>query len=247
MIASLLHRESSNPPSSVRSRALPGEGPPTRLDAGRWRAALPEDTWPSGFPVDGLVWRRDVFAVAERWQTGRAGSRQLLAATLMWGASGKSARRRAARTLADDPYGARLDRALNPLRNERNSIVRLRDAYIALRTDCRLNGLDSDAATRLLYFAGYRRGALDVQPLILDSEIAGRIPAEAGVTSGANRGTSLEWVRWICWAAAQAGEHCEPELVEMDLAGGGLRYGARTEPAPSRLPRQFRRRVGAGA
>lgn len=225
------------------SRALPGERFPTPLDAGRWRAALPEDAWPRQFPVDGVLWRRDVFAVADRWREGRATSRQLLAATLMWaGGASRPARRHAAATLADDPSGARLDVTLAALRVEGHTSSELRQTYLAFRTDCRLRWFDPDATTRLLYFAGYRRGAPGVQPLILNDAIAALIPASAGVTSPANRGSSLEWVRWINWAAAQAGDHCEPELVEMDLTAGGLRYGESPRPGAPLLPRQRDRR-----
>jgi hypothetical protein len=146
------------------------------------------------------------------------------------------------RILTDDPYGHRLDTALTRMRIDAPTISDMRTAFLRLRTDCRLEHLDSDAVTCLLYFAGYRRGGPGVQPLILDAGIAGRIPAEAGVTNGANRGTSLEWIRWICWAAAQAGDEFEPELVEMDLAAGGLRYGATQDSAAIGLPRQVNRR-----
>jgi hypothetical protein len=230
------------------SRALPGEWFPTQLDAGRWRAALSEDAWPRSFPLDGLVWRSDVFAIADRWRSGGATSRQLLAATLMWaGGEFRAARRHAVVTLADDPFGSRLDAVLEPLRLEQLTSAELRGVYLAIRTDCRLRWLDSDATTRLLYFAGYRRGMLGVQPLLLDDEIASRIPMNAGVSSPANRGSSLEWIRWINWAAAQAGEECEPELVEMDLSSGGLRYGGGSAPSAGLLPRQVNRRWGVWA
>jgi hypothetical protein len=244
MIGVPFHRHSTRRPvESDRRRALPGEGACTRLDAGRWRAALPEDAWPPDFPVDGEVWRRDVFAVANRWRLHRATSRQLLAATLMWSiGSAKHARRQATRILADDPFGHRLDTALGRLRSDAPTISEMRSAFLRLRTDCRLEHLDSDGVTRLLYFAGYRRGGPGVQPLILDSAIAALIPPEARVSSDANRGTSLEWIRWICWAAAQAGDEFEPELVEMDLAAGGLRYGATQDASALGLPRQVNRR-----
>ncbi|HEX3610938.1 MAG TPA: hypothetical protein VHU88_04565 [Sporichthyaceae bacterium] len=244
MIGVPFHRNSARrAPESDRRRALPGEGDPTRLDAGRWRAALPEDAWPADFPTDGAVWRRDVFAVAARWRMRRATSRQLLAAVLMWSqGSAKHGRRQALRILANDPTGHRLDTALSRLRSTDPTISDMRTAFLRLRTDCRLEHLESDAATQLLYFAGYRRGGPGVQPLMLDAGIAGRLPVDAGVTSQANRGTSLEWIRWICWAAAQAGEECEPELIEMDLATGGLRYGAPAEDGLVGLPRQVNRR-----
>jgi hypothetical protein len=101
----------------------------------------------------------------------------------------------------------------------------LRGAYLALRTTARLPELDSDSCTRVLYFAGYRRGATGVQPLMLDELIVRRLPRDSEVSSPASRGSSLEWVRYLVWAAAQAGEDTEPDRVEMDLAAGGARYG----------------------
>lgn len=223
-----------------RSRALPGEAAPASVHAGKWRGSLPEDCWPRRFPVDGHVWRRDVFDVAEKWRADRASSLHLLAATLMWRADGSgAARRHALRTLAEDPSGARTGAALRGLRGERVSSAALRTAYLAFRTDCRLAWFDGDAVTALLYFAGYRRGVPDLQPLIINTEIAGRIPESAGVTTVANRGSSLEWMRYLTWAAALAGNDVEPELVEMDLAGGGLRYGAVLSPV-ALIPRQRR-------
>jgi hypothetical protein len=220
-----------------RSRALPGEPGPSLVDAGRWRAALPEDAWPSQFPTDGQVWRRDVFAVAYRWRDGEATARQLLGATLMWThADSPHGRRRALRTLADDSTGERTEQALDVLRNERLSIADLRAAYLAFRTTCRLREFDGDMATRLLYFAGYRRGGPGVQPLILNDEIAARLPQSSGVSNPDNRGSSLEWLRYVSWAAAQAGEHVEPELVEMDLLRGGLRFGRTLQEV--RIPHQ---------
>src|SRR3954468_16965197 len=103
-----------------RSRALPGEAGPSLVDLGRWRAALPEDAWPRPFPDDGQVWRRDVFAVAYLWRDGGASARELLTATLMWTyGDAPHGRRRALRTLADDPTGARVEAALDVLGNER--------------------------------------------------------------------------------------------------------------------------------
>jgi hypothetical protein len=191
----------------------------------KWRSALPEDAWPAGFPKSGHVWRRDVFDVAERWRSGRSGARQLLAATLMW-TYGEQAggRRRAVRALAGDPSGALLEAALQHVRTDRPRMVDLRAAYLALRTTSRLPELDSDTCTRLLYFAGYRRGVCGVQPLMLDEMIVRRLPRDSEVSSPASRGSSLEWVRYLVWAA-QAAEDTEPDRVEMDLAAGGARYG----------------------
>lgn len=209
-----------------RTRALPGEDRPVPVPVAKWRAALPDDAWPAGFPTSGHVWRQDVFDVAGRWRSGLATSRQLLAATLMWSYGDQSVgRRRAQRALNADPAGELLDLALRTVRGDHLTMTDLRSAYLALRTTARLPELDSDSCTRLLYFAGYRRGGTGVQPLMLDEIIVRRIPRDAEVTSPASRGSSLEWVRYIAWAAAQAGEHEEPDRVEMDLAAGGARYG----------------------
>jgi hypothetical protein len=209
-----------------RSRALPGEGRPVAVPGTKWRAALPDDAWPTGFPKSGHVWRQDVFDVTERWRAGRATARQLLAATLMWTYGEESVgRRRALRVLEADPGGELIESALAPLRGDRPTMLDLRTAYLALRTTARLPELDADTCTRLLYFAGYRRGGTGVRPLILDELIVRRIPRAAEVTSPASRGSSLEWVRYIAWAAAQAGSDEEPDRVEMDLAAGGARYG----------------------
>lgn len=222
-----------------RTRALPGEDLPAEVNAGKWRAALPEDCWPRRFPADGSVWRSDVFEVAAAWRAGRANARHLLAATLMWQANGSvAARRHALRTLADDPDGDRTERGLRGLRADRLGSADLRTAYLAFRTDCRMSWFDGDAVTTLLYFAGYRRGEPDMQPLIVNDEIAARIPESAGVTTPANRGSSLEWMRYLNWAAACAGEDIEPELVELDLSGGGLRYGASAATRLTKIPRQ---------
>ncbi|HUR74673.1 MAG TPA: hypothetical protein VMZ00_10380 [Sporichthya sp.] len=209
-----------------RSRALPGEDRPVPIPITKWRSALPDDAWPVGFPKSGHVWRQDVFDVAERWLDGRCGARPLLAATLMWTYGEQSGgRRRAVRTLAGDPTGALLEYALQSLRANRPRMTDLRAAYLALRTTARLPELDSDTCTRLLYFAGYRRGGIGIQPLILDETIVRRLPRDSAVSSPASRGSSLEWVRYIVWAINQVAEGEEPDRVEMDLAAGGARYG----------------------
>jgi hypothetical protein len=209
-----------------RTRALPGEDRPVPVPIPKWRAALGDDDWPPGFPKSGHVWRSDVFDIARRWREDRATARQLLAATLMWTYGEHPAgRRRAVRALAGDPTGDLLEAALAPLRGDRPLMTDLRAAYLALRTTARLPEMDSDTCTRVLYFAGYRRGGTAVQPLILDENIVRRLPRDSEVSSPASRGSSLEWVRYIAWAAAQAAEDEEPDRVEMDLAAGGARYG----------------------
>lgn len=213
------------------------------MDAGKWRSALPEEAWPRDFPLDGVVWRQDVFRVADLWREDRADAHQVLAATLMW-FHGPSAggRRRAVRTLSGDPTGARLDAVLEPLRKDRPTPADLRMSYVAFRTSCRLPHFDPDFSTRLIYFAGYRRGVGGTQPLILDDEIARRLPLQAGITSQASRGSSLEWSRYIAWAAERAArDDVEPDRVEMDLSAGGDRYGRLRRPPALQRGRHAKR------
>ncbi|MEW2328249.1 hypothetical protein AB0880_10615 [Micromonospora chersina] len=97
--------------------ALPGEPKPVSVHIEKWRAALPPDAWPDGFPEVGSVWRRDVFTVAEAWRAGEAGPRQLLGAVLVWGYGPIGyGPWRATRSLEGDSDGKRLAYALEGLR-----------------------------------------------------------------------------------------------------------------------------------
>jgi hypothetical protein len=78
------------------------------------------------------------------------------------------------------------------------------------------------ARRRLL---GYRRGTRGVQPLILDSVVAGRLPSGL-VTPPTQRNRfpnwrSEEWGRYVTWARDRAGGH-EPDSVELALFTGAL-------------------------
>lgn len=209
-----------------RNRALPGEERAADVDAAKWRSALPQGAWPRDFPTEGQVWRQDVFDVAERWREGRASSRQLMAATLLWHyGPATPGRRRTLKTLDDDPTGVKIEAALQGLRADQPTPGDLRGAYVAFRTRCRLHSFDADISTCLLYFAGYRRGNGGTQPLILNGTIARHIPRAAGVTSPSNRGSSTEWARYIGWAAERARDEVEPDRIELDLTSGGSVYG----------------------
>ncbi|MEV1330900.1 hypothetical protein AB0J20_15130 [Micromonospora costi] len=215
--------ESTNP-------ALPGESAPMAVQVGRWRTALPPDAWPAGFPETGLVWRRDVFAVADAWRAGEAGPRQLLSAVLMWGYGPIGyGPWRAARSLEADPDGTRLAYALEGLRAPAvpHEDV-LRAAYQRLRDPrgSRLPRLGPSMVTKLLYFAGYRRGPVaagaGLQPLILDTVVARGLPAEAGVRRESGW-VAEEWLAYLRWAADQARRRgIDPEQVEMTVLHGQL-------------------------
>ncbi|MEU9738493.1 hypothetical protein AB0E12_04760 [Micromonospora chersina] len=206
----------SQPPSP----ALPGEPKPVTVHIEKWRAALPPDAWPDGFPEVGSVWRRDVFAVAEAWRAGEAGPRQLLSAVLMWGYGPIGyGPWRAARSLEGDPDGKRLVHALEGLRAPAPDEDDLRTAYQRLRDpkESRLPRLGPAFFTKLLYFAGYQRGASGRQPLILDSVVRRRLPVDAGVRRESGW-VSEEWLAYLGWAADQAHRRgIEADEVEMAL------------------------------
>jgi len=162
--------------------ALPGELGPITVPIARFRDRVPDDAWPP-LPEGGVLWRRDVFAVADAWRNGTCSSRQLTAVTLMWG-FGRTAYGpyRTGVVLSGDPDGARLDIGLEPLRAAHLSENDLRAIYVSFcnRQAADVRGLGPAFFTKLLYFAGYRRGTGGVQPLILNKIVAQRLPDEAG-------------------------------------------------------------------
>lgn len=192
-------------------RALDGEYP-IQVDRERWLPALPPDVRHPRFPT-GDVLRADVFDFAELWRSGGVSSRALTAAVLAWGFGPVGyGVHRTCRILGADPDGALLDAALEGVRAERPAEEDLRNAYVRFRTSSHLKGLGPAFFTKVLYFAGYRRGAGGVQPLILDAVVARNLPAGAGVRSRSSAWPSSEWLSYLVWAARQGGE---PELVEI--------------------------------
>ncbi|WFE50079.1 hypothetical protein [Micromonospora sp. WMMD1155] len=192
---------------------------PVTVRVDRWRAGLPPDAWPDLLPASGEIRRRDVFAVADAHQAGEASPRQLLTAVLAWayGPIGYGPWR-ATRSLDADPDGKRLAYALEEAPDE----ARLRSAYHRFldRDQARLPWLGPGLFTKVLYFAGYRRGVGGVQPLILDRVVAGGLPAEAGVVRR-NGWSSEEWLAYLRWAAEQAQVRgVEPDAVELALPRG---------------------------
>ncbi|MBG6067684.1 8-oxoguanine DNA glycosylase OGG fold protein [Micromonospora ureilytica] len=197
---------------------LPGERAPVTVNVDRWRAGLPPDAWPDGLPASGEIWRRDVFAVAEAYRAGAASPRQLLTAVLAWayGPIGYGPWR-AARSLDADPSGKRLAYALEEVSTPAPDEEALLTAYRRFRDPdhARLPWLGPGLSTKVLYFAGYRRGAGGVQPLILDRVVAGQLPAKAGA-GRRNDWSSEEWLAYLRWAAEQARVRgVEPDAVEM--------------------------------
>jgi hypothetical protein len=77
--------------------------------------------------------------------------------------------------------------------------------------------------TKVLYFAGYRRGA-GIQPLILDRRVARHLPPAADPAHARRWGWPSEhWIAYLRWAADQATRTVfggEPDAVEMALFSG---------------------------
>jgi len=165
------------------------------------------------------LWRADVFDVALQWRKGAATARQLVAAVLMWGYGPTGyGPWRASRTLAGDPEGVRLQRHLELLRGEHVSVAQMQTTYERFMERKRLPYLGPAFFTKVIYFAGYRRGAGGIQPLILDSVVAGRLPSVAGVDARRWLWPVDQWMSFIEWAAAQG--RAEPDEVELAYFNG---------------------------
>ncbi|MBM0204790.1 hypothetical protein JNW90_18185 [Micromonospora sp. STR1s_5] len=209
---------------TTRGVVLPGERTPVTVNVDRWRAGLPPEAWPDSLPASGELWRRDVFAVADAYRAGSASPRQLLTAVLVraYGPIGYGPWR-AARSLDADPDGKRLAYALKEVSAPAPDEAALSTAYRRFGDPdhARLPWLGPGLFTKVLYFAGYRRGVGGVQPLILDRVVASHLPAEAGV-GRRNGWSSEEWLAYLRWAAEQSRVRgVEPDAVEMAVVGGG--------------------------
>ena len=154
---------------------------------------------------------------------------QLVTAALAWGYGVRSYRPH--QILANDPTGARLDRILHQLQAGDITPDTLVDTYDRFHRTDHLHGLGPAFFTKILYFAGYRRthsrNHSGIQPLILDSVVAGRLPDQAGPANQYTTGwTSSTWHRYLHWAANQARRPAyrnEADLVELSLFTGTWR------------------------
>jgi hypothetical protein len=205
--------------------ALPGEPEPIPVDSTRWTAALPPGAWPASFAVSGKVWRNEVFALAERWRARDVSSVQLAAGVLAWGHGIRGyGPFRTGRILTQEHAAGRLEAALSELRPDAVTPAVLEDCYERFTTTAKLTGLGAAFFTKLLYFAGYRRGAGGIQPLILDRVVASRLPASAGPAGKYQTawwaGTWLAYVHWAADQATRPEFRGEPDRVEMALFTG---------------------------
>jgi hypothetical protein len=224
-------------------RRLPGEVGAIRVDTAAWRATLPDDAWPDGFP-NGTVWRRDAFDVADRRRDGDATGRQLLAAALMWGYGRIGyGRWRAAGTFATPDLDARLATALAPLRDPAPDREALRASYVAFRDPgvARLRRLGPAFFTKVIYFAGYRRGVGGVQPLILDARVARNLPAGLGIPFGRRGGfwRSAAWLTYLDWPPSRRAR------TRSETNPSAWRWRCSPRPGPRRAPRASRARTNA--
>ncbi|UOZ05745.1 hypothetical protein [Amycolatopsis sp. WQ 127309] len=205
--------------------ALSGKPKAITVDPSRWAARLPSGAWPDEFALSGQVWRADVFALAQRWRSGEVASVQFAAGVLAWGYGIRGyGPHRTNKILRHEQAADHLDTALAGLRADLVPLATLLDCYEQLRTTAKLKGLGPAFFTKILYFAGYRRGHGGPQPLILDSVVAAQLPPEAGAARRFSHGWSTgTWRDYLLWAAEQAGRTeygGEPDRVEMALFTG---------------------------
>ncbi|UOX89345.1 hypothetical protein MUY14_01490 [Amycolatopsis sp. FBCC-B4732] len=204
--------------------ALPGEPEAILVDPQRWAARLPPGAWPEDFALDGEVRRADVFALADRWRALDVPALQFTAGVLAWGHGIRGyGPHRTSRVLEQPGAAERLEAALAGLRADVTPDVLL-DSYERFGTTAKVRGLGAAFFTKLLYFAGYRRGEGGVQPLILDRVVARRLPEEAGPAwKYTTAWWSSTWSDYLRWAAEQARRPeygNEPDRVEMALFTG---------------------------
>ncbi|WP_410594076.1 hypothetical protein [Amycolatopsis sp. lyj-23] len=205
--------------------ALPGEPEPITVDGPRWAAALPSGAWPADFASTGKVSRSEVFALAERWRARHVSSAQFTAGVLAWGHGIRGyGPFRTGRILAQEKAAERLEAALAGLRPRALTPAVLEDCYERFTTTAKVTGLGAAFFTKLLYFAGYRRGEGGIQPLILDRVVASRLPASAGPAgkyrTGWWAGTWSAYLRWAADQAARPEFGGEPDHVEVALFTG---------------------------
>lgn len=214
-------------PAVTDDHMLPGERVRARVNLVRWAQVIPANAWPSGLPRTGVLCCRDVFATAGHWSAGHITVRALLAASCMWGnGSAGYGPSRTLTALRADPKGDKLEHNLEPLRGQHPSEADLRSAYQSSTARRRRTCAALGAAffTKVLYFAGYRRGVGGVQPLILDRRVARHLPPAAGSAHARRWGWPSEhWIAYLRWAADQATRTVfggEPDAVEMALFSG---------------------------
>ncbi|RSD14229.1 8-oxoguanine DNA glycosylase OGG fold protein [Amycolatopsis eburnea] len=204
--------------------SLPGEGRPISVDPARWAERLPPGTWPPDFALTGEVRRTEVFSLADRWRAEDVSTVQFTAGVLAWGHGIRGyGPHRTTRVLAQPDAAGRLETALGPLRADVTPDVVL-DCYERFGTTAKVPGLGAAFFSKLLYFAGYRRGEGGVQPLILDQVVARRLPEDAGPARKYTTGWwTSTWSDYLHWAAAQARRPeygNEPDRVEIALFAG---------------------------
>lgn len=198
---------------------LPREAHAITVREKAWRSSMPSDAWLDGFAVGDAVTRTDVFDIAAKWRSGEVTSRSFTTCVLSWGYGTTGyGRWRTRRTLGGSPDGSRLQTLLQPLATDRVTLETLGDVYSAFFERPRLPWLGPAFFTKLIYFAGYRRGGGGVQPLILDRVVASRLPFDLGVRSTTWQWTRDEWLKYIKWASTRG--YPEPDEVEMTLFHG---------------------------
>jgi hypothetical protein len=206
-------RSADSPPSALLQ-------PPLVVDVDEWASVSGDLVPPLGADV---ISRAEVFAVSARWKADEVPASSLLVAACMWRCGTSVIGIASTQAMLGDRNGAeqRLTAGLTKL--GAGSEKELRQAFRSFGSSNHLPQMGSSVSSTLLYFAGYRRGQGDLQPLILDSSIASafnkREPVGPGLPGYGAR--HEDWLRWLSWATEHAGRDGEPEDWEYLLATEG--------------------------
>ncbi len=184
------------------------------FDADAWHRRVGKYL-PDVFAEGALVSRSDVLALGSQWrQTGTdKAARELLVGSCIWGfgPTGYGAYRTGL-MLATPDAGKRLTATLDLLAE---------DLQAAYRSMWRVNHLDRLGPafwTKLFYFAAYQLRSAEVQPLILDANVARALRARTNgrwKLSGWSSGEYLDYCRLArAWATEQ---NVEPHDIEFEL------------------------------
>ncbi len=203
------------------------EQPPIPFDASKWQGSL-GGWWPIDVPHTDRISRDDLFRFADEWRLGARPASDLFALTMAWGYGNVGyGRYRTQRMLRTADATEKLERALEALRApELAPVPELRSAYQALARGgaSRLHGLGPAFFTKLLYFAGFRRGTVGVQPLIVDARVARALRVAGGPALRTWGWSSEEWLTYLAWASEKAAErNVSADAIELRLFECGRR------------------------
>ena len=206
-------------PAVTDDHMLPGERVRVRVNLVRWAQVIPANALAFGAASNrsavpsGRVRRRGAVECRAHHGTGAAGRILHVGQRLGRLRTGPDTHC----AVRADANGDKLEHNLEPLRGQHPSEADLRSAYQRFNSasPTHLRGLGPAFFSKVLYFAGYRRGAGGVQPLILDGRVARHLPPAAGAARGRR------------WGLAKRAVDCLPEMGSRPGHPDRVRRGTR--------------------